>query len=183
MGDIRTRGLRRPSTASQTTSPKRHFTPSPAQMYPPIQKLEISQVTFAQKELRTENFTAWFSINDCEALLRRGNTLIMKIVLSSALSGRYTISLTFVPSYRPRDRFGQFRAKGTAKKSTDLWLSIDMPPNFPVGKYNPHISIVLDDSDDILTHFHPKFIVVLFNPWNTGTYINVHAPWLSIFVI
>ena len=169
MEDIRTRGRRRPSTASQLTPPNRHVIPSPAQLYASIQKLEISQVTFTQKELRTQNFTSWFNANDCEALLRRGNTLIMKIVLSSALSGRYTISLSFVPSYRPRDRFGQFRAKGTAKQTTDLWLSIDIPANFPVGKYNPHVSILSEESNDILTHFHPKFIIVLFNPWNTGT--------------
>ena len=170
MGDTaRARVRRRPPTASKMISPKRNLTPTPAQIYTSIQKLEISQVIFTQKEPRTENFTSWFSVNDCEALLRRGNTLIMKIVLSSALSGRYTISLTFVPSYRPRDRFGQFCAKGVAKNKSDLWLSIEIPPNFPVGKYNPHMSIVLEANDDILTHFHPKFIIVLFNPWNTGT--------------
>ncbi|KAL5489676.1 hypothetical protein EMCRGX_G018794 [Ephydatia muelleri] len=169
MGDTtRARIRRRPPTASQMSSPKRQLTPAPAQMYTSIQKLEISQVTFTQKEPRTENFTSWFCVNDCEALLRRGNTLVMKIVLSSALSGRYTISLTFVPSYRPRDRFGQFRAKGVAQNKSDLWLSIEIPPNFPVGKYNPHISIALESSDDVLTHFHSKFIIVLFNPWNTG---------------
>lgn len=166
---MRTRVRRRPSTTSQIVSAKQHFTPPPAQIYPSVQKMEISQVTFTQKESRSDNFTSWFFVKDCDVFLRRGNTLIMKIVLSSALSGRYTISLTFVPTYRPRDRFGQFRAKGVAKNKNDLWLSIEIPPNFPVGKYNPHVSIALEDSDDMfLTHFHARYIIVLFNPWNAG---------------
>lgn len=78
------------------------------------------------------------------------------------------MSLTFVPVFRPRDRFGQFRAEGVAKGSYDLWLSIVVPSAFPVGKFHAHITLSVKGRVEVITHFHDKAIVILFNPWNRG---------------
>lgn len=110
-----------------------------------------------------------------DALLRRGNTLVLRITLSAQIACPYCVSLTFVPVFRPRDRFGQFQAKGDAKGTSELWLSITVPANFPVGKYHAHIAVALRGGAHVITYFHHKPIIVLFNPWNPGYYITV---WL-----
>lgn len=109
-------------------------------------------------------------MTESEVVLRRGNTLILKITTSLELSGSYVVSLTFVPVFRPRDRFGQFRAEGEAKGSCQLWLSIAIPPSFPVGKYHGHISLAIKGRVELVTYFHNKAVVILFNPWDEGNY-------------
>jgi len=99
-------------------------------------------------------------------MARRGNTLILKITISADLFCTYTVSLTLVPVFRPHERFGQFQAKGVARGVQELWLSITIPPNFPVGKYHTHVILSLRGGLQVLTHFHHKSLVVLFNPWN-----------------
>lgn len=108
-----------------------------------------------------------------EALLRRGNTLIVCVTTSLPLSSPYTLTLTFLSAYRSNDRFGQFRAKGSATNSSELWFSIALPPNFPVGKFHYHVHLSLSGGKDIATYHHNKPVAVLFNPWYPGMKITI----------
>ena len=93
--------------------------------------------------------------------------------MSVALSCSYSVSLTFVPVFRPRERFGQFKAKGMANGTHDIWLSIKLPSNFPIGKYHAHLTVAVQGGLEVVTHFHNKPIVVLFNPWDSGVCVCV----------
>ena len=128
------------------------------------------EVGFQCRQSPVENHTERFTQQACHSALitRRGNTLVIKILTSVQLSSTYIVTLTFVPVHRPRERFGQFRARGVARESCELWLSIDLPTNFPVGKYHTHISLALGGGAEVLTYYHHQPIVVLFNPWNSG---------------
>lgn len=139
------------------------------QFYSSVQPLEITNALFRCQQSSVQNHTEGLKITESEVVLRRGDTLILKITTSLELSGSYVVSLTFVPVFRPRERFGQFRADGEAKGSCHLWLSIAIPSTFPVGKYHGHISLALQSRVEVVTYFHNKAIVVLFNPWNEGT--------------
>ena len=150
------------------TGTRTPITPSPITLHSSLSPLEISEVQFTSQEDCDENHTARLPSPGSDALLRRGNTLVLKVTTSADLSCRYCVSLTFVPVFRPRERFGQFRAKGTAKDSRELWLSITIPTNFPVGKYHAHVALSLGGGAEVLTHYHHKPIVVLFNPWDPG---------------
>lgn len=142
--------------------------PSPLQVYSSVQPLEITGIQLTCREAPGENHTERFLLPGCEAMARRGNTLILKITISADLFCTYTVSLTLVPVFRPHERFGQFQAKGVARGVQELWLSITIPPNFPVGKYHTHVILSLRGGLQVLTHFHHKSLVVLFNPWNPG---------------
>lgn len=135
-----------------------------------MQPLEITGALFRCQQTSIQNHTEGLKVTECEVILRRGNTLILKITTSLELSGSYVVSLTFVPVFRPRDRFGQFRATGEAKGSCELWLSIAIPCSFPVGKYHGHVSLSIKGRVEVITHFHNRAIVVLFNPWNKGNH-------------
>ena len=132
--------------------------------------MEISEVEFTCQQSAEDNHSERLSRAGAslDALLRRGNTLVLRIQLSAEIACSYCVSLTFVPMFRPRDRFGQFQAKGIAKGSSELWLSITIPANFPVGKYHAHIAVSLRGGAQVITYFHHKPIVILFNPWNAG---------------
>ena len=127
-------------------------------------------MAFSSKQSAEESHTQRFRLPACSAIIRRGNTLILKISTSVQFSSSYTVTLTFVPVFRPQDRFGQFKAQGFSRGgSKELWLSVDVPANFPVGKFHAHLSLSLKGRPaDVVTHFHPSPIVVLFNPWNPG---------------
>ena len=130
--------------------------------------MEITEVEFTSQQSAQDNHSERLHHAAVDALLRRGNTLVLRIKLSTEIACPYCVSLTFVPVFRPRDRFGQFQAKGVAKGSSDLWLSITIPANFPVGKYHAHIAVSLTGGAQVITYFHHKPIVILFNPWNSG---------------
>lgn len=138
------------------------------QFYSSAQPLEIKDALFRCQQTCAQNHTGGLKVTESEVVLRRGNTLILKITTSLELSGSYVVSLTFVPVFRPRDRFGQFRADGEAKGSCNLWLSIAIPPSFPVGKYHGHITLTIKGRVEVVTYFHNKAIVILFDPWNKG---------------
>lgn len=104
-----------------------------------------------------------------EALLRRGNTLIVCVTTSLPLSSPYTLTLTFLSAYRSSDRFGQFRAKGSVSNSSEMWFSIALPSNFPVGKFHYHVHLSTNRGKDVATYHHNKPVAVLFNPWHPGT--------------
>ena len=164
-------------TDQQPSTPRPHSTTHKTpittnlQFYSTAQPLEITEVLFRCEQTCTQNHTEGLKVTESEVILRRGNTLILKITTSLKLSGSYVVSLTFVPVFRPRDRFGQFRADGEAKGSChNLWLSIAIPPSFPVGKYHGHITLSIKGRVEIVTYFHNKAIVILFNPWNKGNY-------------
>ena len=143
-------------------------TPASLQFYSSVQPLEIISAEFHSQQNSKQNHTEGLHATECEAILRRGNTLILKIVTSVEISGGYVVSLTFVPVFRPRDRFGQFRADGIGKGSCNLWLSIAIPYNFPIGKFHAHITLSVKGRVEVTTFFHNKSIVILFNPWNNG---------------
>lgn len=104
---------------------------------------------------------------DTEVILRRGNQLILTINTNFVLDYECVVGLTFVPVFRPQERFAQFRTENDAKTmKLGVSLGIPVPANFPVGKYHAHIYLTLNSGMDIITHFHHKAIIVLFNPWN-----------------
>lgn len=154
--------------SNRTSASSLRSSPNNLQFYSSIQPLEISDAQFHCQQTSSENHTERLQAAETGVILRRGNTLILKITTSVEVSGGYTVSLTFVPVFRPRDRFGQFRADGTARGSHHLWLSIAIPYSFPIGKYHAHITLSVKGRVEITTHFHNKAIIVLFNPWNTG---------------
>lgn len=169
----------RPSTTATCRNPYRKVSASSRQsnatslqFYSSIQTLEIESAQFHCQQNSSENHTKGLEATECEVVLRRGNTLILKITTSLAVSGDYVVTLTFVPVFRPRDRFGQFRADGVAKGSQNLWLSIAIPPTFPVGKYHAHITLSVKSRVEITTYFHNKAVVILFNPWNNSKYLS-----------
>ena len=157
-----------PATMRPSSCPGAVRPPSSLHVFSSFTTPEISEVTFSCQQSASENHTDRFTLKSCDSalLVRRGNTVVLKIVTSITLSCPYVVSLTFVPVHRPMDRFGQFRARGVACESCDLCLSITLPTNFPVGKYHAHISLSL--GGEVLTHFHHKPLVVLFNPWSPG---------------
>ena len=106
--------------------------------------------------------------HDYEVLLRRGNTLIVCVTTSLPLSSPYTLTITFLSAYRSSDRFGQFRAKGSTSNSSELWFSITLPFNFPVGKFHYHVHLSVSRGKDVATYHHNKPVAVLFNPWHPG---------------
>jgi len=138
------------------------------QFFSSIQSLEIQSAQFHCQQSSSEDHTIGLIATDTDVILRRGNTLILKITTSIAITGGYIVTLTFVPVFRPRDRFGQFRADGFSKGSDNLWLSIAIPSTFPVGKYHAHITLAVKGRVEVSTYFHNKAIVILFNPWNSG---------------
>ena len=143
--------------------------PSSLRVYSSLaQNMVITEVEFTSQQSAKDNHSEKLQLPGMDALLRRGNTLVLRIKLSAEISCPYCVSLTFVPVFRPRDRFGQFQAKGAAKGSSDLWLSITIPANFPIGKYHAHIAVALKGGLQVITYFHHKPIVILFNPWNPG---------------
>ena len=160
----------RPSSthSSGTTSLR---SPSSLRVYSSTtQNIEISEVQFTSQQSAKDNHSERLHIVGMDALLRRGNTLVLRIKLTVEIACPYCVSLTFVPVFRPRDRFGQFQAKGVAKGTSDLWLSITIPANFPIGKYHAHIAVSLKGGVQVITYFHHKPIIILFNPWNLGMY-------------
>lgn len=96
---------------------------------------------------------------------RRGSVTILQLTLSAPVTCPYTISLTFLPLYGPKERSSIFRANGNGKGGATIWLSVELPANFPVGYYDTHISISLRGCAEVLTHMIHSAIVVLFNPW------------------
>ena len=119
--------------------------------------------------LLNDNCIAFFcSTQDCEAIIRRGDTLIISVTTTIPISAPYTLTLTFLSAYHSKDRFGQFRAKGCSPNSNELWFSITLPTNFPVGKFITHTHLSVKSGTSVATHLHYKPVAVLFNPWNKG---------------
>ena len=168
------------SKGQKSPTIQRFLTPSPAFTYSstPPQHLEILKTEFSLKETSKENKTSLFiqKPDQNDLLLRRGNILILKIHTSLLLSCEYTVSLVFVATRMKRERYGEFRANGSAKDAKELWLSISIPANFPVGRFLPHITLTLKGVPEIFTHFHEGSITVLFNPWNPGEPIGTMTP-------
>lgn len=163
----------RPTTSASSHRPT---TPSSLQFYSSVQPLEIVGAQFHCQQNAKQNHSEGLQATECEVILRRGNTLILKIVTSLEISNSYIVSLTFVPVFRPRDRFGQFRANGIGKGSCNLWLSIAIPCNFPIGKYHAHITLSVKGRVEVTTYFHNKAIAILFNPWNQGKELILKTP-------
>ena len=160
------------------TSQKHPLTPTPLTIYSSYSQLQISSLKLTSQESSEENHTLRFDHRDYEALLRRGNTLIVCVTTSAALHCSYTISLTFISAYCSSDRFGQFRAQGAAPHSQELWFSISLPHNFPVGKFHTHVHLSVKRGSDVATYFHHKPVAVLFNPWNPGQ-LHVHVQYMN----
>ena len=156
---------RSPSPTSRPTSSR---PASRATLVTSCNPIQITSSEILCQESRTDAHTDLFPVKDQELLLRRGNTLIVKLHTSVEFTGSYNVSLVFTPAYRTRERFAEFRASGTAKTSSELWLSVTVPANFPVGKYHAHITLNLRGYLEVLTHFHRGAIMVIFNPWNSG---------------
>ena len=156
---------RSPSPTSRPTSSR---PASRATLVTSCNPIQITSSEILCQESRIDSHTDLFPIKDQELLLRRGNTLIVKLHTSVEFTGTYNVSLVFTPAFRTRERFAEFRASGTAKTSSELWLSVTIPANFPVGKYHAHITLNLRGYLEVLTHFHRGAIMVIFNPWNSG---------------
>ena len=160
-----------PSTTPHSrphTSCKHTLTPSPLTLHSSYNSLEISSIKLSSQESSQENHTSRFNCSEYEAVLRRGNTLIVCVTTSQPLISSYAISLTFISAYNSSDRFGQFRAQGKPPGTQELWFSITLPANFPVGKFHTHVHLSVKGGREIATLYHRKPVAVLFNPWNPG---------------
>ena len=163
-----------PSTTRHSrlhTSCKQTLTPSPITLHSSYNNLEIGSIKLTSQELSQENHTSRFNCSEYEAVLRRGNTLIVCVTTSQPLISSYAISLTFISAYNSSDRFGQFQAQGKPPGSQELWFSITLPVNFPVGKFHTHVHLSINGGREVATLFHHKPVAVLFNPWNPGEHI------------
>lgn len=118
----------------------------------------------AKENLHTESLRC----RDGPMITRRGCTIVLEVSLSSCITCPYTVALTFIPVHGPRERSSMFKATGTAKGTSNLWLSIDLPTTFPVGYYDTLISVSIRGCSEIMTHLLHNAIAVLFNPWNKG---------------
>lgn len=115
--------------------------------------------------------TELYHSENTEVILRRGNQLILTINTNFVLDYDCVVGLTFVPVFRPQERFAQFKTEKNAKTmKKGVSLGIPVPSNFPVGKYHAHISLTQKSGRDMVTHFHHQAIVILFNPWDPRTY-------------
>lgn len=144
--------------------------------------LEIVDAQFLSQQTAAQNHTEGLQVKDTDLIIRRGRVLLLKVSTSVQLTCRYIATLIFVPVFRPRERFGQFRAKGIAEKTNAIWLSITFPSSFPVGKYHAHISLAIKGRAEVVTYFHNKAIVVLFNPWDLGKYSTVSLSHCPVFM-
>ena len=70
------------------------------QFYSSVQALEITNALFRCQQSSAQNHTEGLKIIESEAVLRRGDTLILKITTSLELSGSYVVSLTFVSALK-----------------------------------------------------------------------------------
>ena len=70
-----------------------------------MQNMEISEVQFTSQQSAKDNHSERL-LGDMDALLGRGNTLVLKINLTTEIVCPCCVSLTFVPVFRPRDQFG-----------------------------------------------------------------------------
>lgn len=129
--------------------------------------IKLTNVELTSESTTVENDSPQMCSQDCNLVVRRGSNLLLHLTLSQPLtSSLYTISLTFIPVYGPRERSSIFRASGKGKRKIELWLSVPLPANFPVGKYDTHVSLSLQSHVEILTHTVHSAVVVLFNPWH-----------------
>ena len=128
-------------------------------------RIESVQVTC---EEAGSNRTDDLHCRDNTLVARRGNTVVLQLKLSAALSSPYTVTLTFLPVHGPKERSSTFKTNGWSSNSRELWLSITLPYNFPVGKYDAHLSLSLRGYTEIVTHLVHSALVVLFNPWHPG---------------
>jgi hypothetical protein len=49
-----------------------------------------------------------------------------------------------------------------------------------VGKYHGHITLSIKGRVEVVTYFHNRAVVILFNPWNKGNGAGYHlTPYLS----
>lgn len=125
---------------------------------------EIASVTFSIDS--ANNHTSRFHCEDTNVIMRRGNTLNMTLNTTFPINYDCNVTLTFIPVFRPQDRFAHFKTEKNVKTMRkNISLGIPIPPNFSVGKYNAHVSMTKRNGKDVVTHFHPKSIVVLFNCW------------------
>ena len=99
---------------------------------------------------------------------RRGCILFLDINLSQPLTSTYTITVSFIPTYGPKERSSIFRAVSKGKGIPRLCLSIDLPSNFPVGYYDLQITMSLQSSPEILLYTMPNALTVIFNCYFTG---------------
>ena len=159
------RFLRPSSTVSYTSTSYSH--------------LKIIETEFTCKETADENHTSRFSLTPGDLVLRRGNSLILKMKTSLIVSCEYIVTLVFATAATmKRERFGEFRATGCAKETEELWLSIEIPSNFPIGKFQPHVTLTLKGLLEVFTHFHQGNIIILFNPLNPGKGGAQHAIYM-----
>ena len=112
--------------------------------------------------------TARLRCRECQLVVRRGSNLILHLSLSAPLSSSYAITLTFIPFRGLNERSSIFKASGRGRDITELWLKISLPCNFPVGKYDAHISMSVQSCVEVLTHMLHSAVTVLFNPWHKG---------------
>ena len=151
---------------------RKFLTTSKTVNYAATQHFGITHTEFSLKETPAENHTSRFFINpdNNDIILRRGNTIVLKVHTTLSFTCEYTVSLVLVGSRTRRERFGEFRACGVAKDIKEIWLSIAIPPKFPIGRFQPHVTLTLKGVPEVCTHFHPGTLTVLFNPWNPGEF-------------
>ena len=138
-----------------------------AESYLSASPVRVLAATLAASETDSQH-TQNLKCKDGPLLTRRGCSIILQITLSNSVTCPYSVTLSFTPVHGPRERSSTFRASGHGKNLPSMWLSIDLPPSFPVGYYDAHISLSIHGCTEVVTHMMHYAIVVLFNPWIKG---------------
>jgi transglutaminase 1 len=96
-------------------------------------------------------------------ITRRGRSIVLRINFSIQLTIAYTITTTFIPVYGPKERSSTFRGTGNGNGQSKLFLSIEIPSNFPIGHYDLYVTISLRGHPEVLMYTLHSALVILFN--------------------
>ena len=143
---------------------------SVVQAYSSVSPVRILRAELVALESVEDRHVSRIHSKDASLVTRRGCSVVLQLHFSQPLSVQYTTTLTFIPAGGPlRERSSTFRVSGLGKGSPELWLSIMLPTNFPVGHYDGQVSMSFSGCTEVIMHYIHSAVVVLFNPWNKGT--------------
>lgn len=139
-----------------------------AQVYTSSSTVRITGATLSHDSQQQPSSTNELTCNDTPLITRRGCPIVLEVSFSLPLALSYTVTVSFIPVHGPRERSCTFRAAGHGKSLPKIWLSIELPSNFPIGHYDVQISMSQHGCPEILSHTLHSELVVLFNPWLPG---------------
>lgn len=142
---------------------------SVVQAYSSVSPVRIIRAELSALESAEDRRVSRIRSGDASLVMRRGCSVVLQLAFSQPLSTQYTATLTFVLAGGPqRERCSTFRVYGMGKGSPELWLSITLPSNFPVGHYDCQVSMSFSGCTEVIMHYMHSAVIVLFNPWHKG---------------